>query len=167
MDGYIADKDNKIDWLDIIPEINNIDSGYKAFVEGIDAFVFGRTTYETVCGFDIEWPYKKPVYVLSSSLKSGDLRFDKHVTYLNGDTNKILETIHQNEHHDLYIDGGNVIQDFLRLDLIDEMIITVIPVLLGGGTPLFGVLNDKLLFHCLETKHYLNSISQNRYVRMR
>ncbi len=167
MDGYIADRDNKIDWLDTIPEINTIDTGYNAFVERIDAFLFGRGTYETVCGFDIDWPYTKPAYVLSSKLKSGELKFDEHVTYLSGKPTEVLKRIHHNGHHNLYIDGGRVIQDFLRMDLIDEMIITTIPVLLGGGVPLFGELDSKLLFHCIETKHFLNSISQNRFVRVR
>ena len=57
-----------IDWLDTIPEINTIDSGYDAFTSEIDAMVMGRTTFETVCNFDIDWPYQKPVFVLSTTL---------------------------------------------------------------------------------------------------
>jgi len=167
MDGYIADKEGKIDFLDIIPEINNIDSGYAAFMADIDAMIMGRSTYETVCGFDIDWPYNIPVYVLSKTLVSGSLKFDKHVSYLKGEPNEILNSIHSAGHHNLYIDGGSVIQSFLKDDLIDEMIITTIPVILGAGAPLFGETEKLLKFNCVETKHYLNSIVQNRYLRIR
>ncbi len=63
IDGYIADRDGGIDWLDTIPKIKDIDSGYAAFTAEIDALLMGRITFETVLGFDIEWPYKKPVFV--------------------------------------------------------------------------------------------------------
>ena len=165
IDGYIADRDGKIDYLETIPEINTIDTGYKAFMSDIDALVMGRTTYETVCGFDIPWPYTKPVYVLSSSLKPGSLKFDEHVTYLNGKPEEILTQVHQDGYYRLYIDGGSVIQSFLSKDLIDEMIITVIPVLLGGGSALFGEHIKMLKFKCVEVKHFLNAVSQSRFIR--
>jgi len=165
IDGYIADREGKIDYLDIFPELNTIDTGYASFISDIDALVMGRLTYETVCAFDIPWQYTKPVYVLSSRPKSGRLKFDLHVTYLKGHTNEILDQVHKDGYHKLYIDGGSVIQSFLAKDLIDEMIITIIPVLLGGGSPLFGVHNQMLHFRCTETKHFLNAVSQNKFIR--
>ena len=166
IDGYIADRKGKIDYLETIPELNTVDTGYKAFVSDIDALVMGRATYETVCGFDIPWPYTIPVYVLSSSLTPGSLKFDEQVTYLKGDPSEILTKVHQDGYHRLYIDGGSVIQSFLAKDLIDEMIITVIPVLLGGGSSLFGEHEKMLQFKCIETKHFLGTVSQNRFVRV-
>ncbi|SHJ20520.1 dihydrofolate reductase family protein [Aquimarina spongiae] len=68
LDGYIADKDGGIDWLHAIPNPDNIDMRYNEFTSQIDALVMGRTTFETVCGFDIDWPYSKKVFVLSNSL---------------------------------------------------------------------------------------------------
>ena len=68
LDGYIADKNGKIDCLNSIPNPDNNDMGYVEFNKGIDALVMGRTTFETVLGFDVDWPYSKPVFVLSNKL---------------------------------------------------------------------------------------------------
>lgn len=68
IDGYIADKNGGIDWLHTIPNPNNDDMGFLEFTNAIDALVMGRTTFQTVCGFDIDWPYNKPVFVLSTTL---------------------------------------------------------------------------------------------------
>jgi dihydrofolate reductase len=167
LDGYIADKDGKIDFLDTFPEINHIDSGYADFLSGIDALVMGRTTFETVCGFDIDWPYQKPAFVLSSILSAIPEKANGKVELVQGDLAEVLEQIHQQGYPRLYIDGGKTIQSFLQADLIDELIVTVIPVLLGSGFPLFGSLQNQLIFECTETKLFLDKIVQNRFVRKR
>ena len=77
----------------------------------------------------------------------------------------VLGTIHKNGHQHIYIDGGLTIQSFLKEDLIDEMVITVIPVLLGGGTPLFGELPKPTEFEHLKTDVFLNAIVQYHYLR--
>jgi len=69
LDGYIADRNGKIDWLNTIPNPDNNDMGYTEFTKGIDALLMGRKTFETVLGFDGDWPYNKPVFVLSNKLK--------------------------------------------------------------------------------------------------
>jgi len=68
-------------------------------------------------------------------------------------------------HHHLYIDGGRTIRTFLEEDLIDEMIITTIPVLLGDGIPLFGHKGDMILFRCMECKCFSHGVTQSRYIR--
>ena len=82
-----------------------------------------------------------------------------------GSLSAVIETIHRKEHKHLYIDGGLTVQGFLKEDLIDEMIITVIPTLLGGGTPLFGELYKPMEFEHLKTEVFLNAIVQNHYRR--
>ena len=69
LDGYIADKQGEIDWLHSIPNPKSEDMGYIEFTRDSDAIVMGRITFETVCGFDVDWPYKKPVFVLSKALQ--------------------------------------------------------------------------------------------------
>lgn len=165
IDGYIADKNGGIEWLDTIPEINTIDSGYEAFTSDIDAMVMGRATFETVVGFDIDWPYKIPVFVVSSTMKEIPEKYHGKAHLLKGSLTEILKQIHNKGRHRLYIDGGKLIQSFLREDLIDEMVITIIPVLLGGGIPLFGEMPKQLDFECKESKLFLNAIVQNRFVR--
>lgn len=125
----------------------------------------GRTTFETVCSFDIDWPYTKPVFVLSHSLKSLDKKFENKVEIVNGSLSTVLETINKKGYNKLYIDGGQVIQSFLKEDLIDEMIVTTIPILLGGGHSLFGDLDQHMAFDLTKSEIFLNTIVQNTYKR--
>ncbi len=167
LDGYIADKDGGIAWLDTIPEINTIDSGYDEFTADIDAMVMGRVTFETVARFDMDWPYAKPVFVLSTSLTEIPEKCQGKVHLIKGSPSIVLQQIHEKGYHRLYIDGGKLIQSFLKEDLIDELVITIIPILLGGGTPLFGTLDRKLEFECKRSTHFLDAIVQNHFIRKR
>lgn len=141
--------------------------GYAQFINNIDALVMGRTTFETVCGFGIEWPYSKPVFVLSTTLKKIPEIYKEKVFLLKGTLTEILNAIHNKGHHRLYIDGGTTIRNFLKEDLIDEMTLTTIPVLLGGGSSLFGETEKHLQFNLIETKTYLNQVTQTHYKRNR
>ena len=165
LDGFIAGKNGELDWLDLIPNPDNVEMGYTELMGRIDALVMGRTTYETVLGFGIDWPYEKHVFVLSHSLKTVQKDLKGKVSLLNGELSDVLKTIHAQEYHKLYIDGGRTIQNFLKEDLIDELIITTIPILLGGGFPLFGELNKPLEFTHVESKVFLNQIVQDTYRR--
>ena len=167
LDGYIADKNDGIDWLHSIPNPDNEDMGYVDFTNGIDALVMGRTTFETVVGFDVPWPYKKPVFVLSNQLKEIPESHKGKAFLVNGPLTEILEQIHGKGYGRLYIDGGTTIRNFLKEDLIDKMVLTTIPILLGGGSSLFGDLPNELKFELTETKTFLNQISQRHYKRKR
>jgi len=165
LDGYIADKDGGIEWLHSIPNPEQIDMGYEEFTSQIDALVMGRTTFETVCGFDMDWPYSKPVFVLSNSLKKMPEKYEGKAALVKGTLSEILHKIHNKGYYRLYIDGGRTIQSFLNEDLIDEMTITIIPYLLGDGIPLFSNLTGRLAFECVNSKIYLDKVVQNRFVR--
>ncbi|MCB0762565.1 MAG: dihydrofolate reductase [Flavobacteriales bacterium] len=167
MDGFIADKNNSIDWLNDIPSDENDDHGYGAFMEQTDALVMGRKTFETVDGFGVDWPYTKPVYVVSNTMKEVPEKYQGKITLLGGTPPELLERIHALGHTQLYIDGGSTIQHFLQHDLIDEMIITTIPVLLGEGVSLFGVLPHPLDFQCVSTSNPMAFLSQSHYIRRR
>lgn len=165
IDGYIADKNGGIDWLHSIPNPDNDDMGYVEFTNNIDALVMGRTTFETVCGFEIDWPYDKPVFVLSTTLNEIPESHQDNAFLIKGTLNEIIEQINKKGYHRLYIDGGTTICNFLKADLIDEMIITTIPIVLGGGSPLFSELPNELKFELIATKTYLNQITQRHYKR--
>lgn len=167
LDGYIADKNGGIEWLHAIPNPDNIEMGYNEFTSQIDAILMGRNTFETVCGFDIDWPYQKPVFVLSNSIKSIPEAYKNNVELVSGPLQEILGSIHKKGLANLYIDGGKTIQSFLKEDLIDEMTITIIPFLLGSGIPLFSELPKTLDFECVDSKIYLEKIVQNKFVRKR
>ncbi|CAM1352771.1 dihydrofolate reductase family protein [Tenacibaculum halocynthiae] len=165
LDGYIADKNGGLDWLQSIPNPNNDDMGYVEFTNGIDALVMGRTTFETVIGFDVPWPYNKPVFVLSNKLNEIPESHKEKAFLIKGTLMEILDQIHKKGFHKLYIDGGTTIRSFLKEDLIDEMVLTTIPVLLGSGSSLFTELPNELNFELIERKKYLNQITQNHYKR--
>ena len=165
LDGYIAGKNGDLDWLHSIPNPENIDMGFNKLMEEIDAVVMGRITYETVCGFGGEWPYSKHVFVLSNSLQNIPEELDKKVTLINGSPQEVLDKIHQEGFFKLYIDGGTTIQNFIKEDLIDELRITTIPILLGGGFPLFGDLANPMEFEHIASKLFLKQIVQNHYRR--
>lgn len=165
LDGYIADKNGGIEWLNAIPNPSNDDMGYVEFNNGIDALVMGRTTFETVLGFDVECPYNKPVFVLSNKLKEIPESHIGKAFLVKGTLTEILDHINKKGFYKLYIDGGTTISSFLKEDLIDELVLTTIPILLGGGSSLFSDLPNELKFELIGTKTYLNQITQNHYSR--
>ena len=165
LDGYIADKEGELDWLQAIPNPDNLDMGWVDLLDRIDALVMGRKTFEKVCSFDCDWPYSKPLFVLSNSMKSIPEGYEGKAELISGSFPAVIETIQQKGHKHLYIDGGVTVQSFLKEDLIDELIITVIPILLGGGIPLFGELPKRMEFNHVKTEVFLSAIVQNHYRR--
>ena len=167
LDGFIADKNKGIEWLDSIPIPKGEDMGYYGFADTIDALVMGRNTFETVLGFDVEWPYKKPVFILSTSLNEIPDSHKEKAFLVKGSLTEILSQIHDQGHYRLYIDGGITIQHFLKEDLIDELIITQFPIVLGGGVPLFSNLPEALEFELVQSKVYAKQLVQLHYTRNR
>jgi len=167
LDGYIADKDGGLEFLQSVPNPEHDELGFPEFMDSIDALVMGRKTYETVLGLGGKWPYSKPVYVLSNSFTSLPEHLNGKVELVSGPVEKVVQELNQQGLVNLYIDGGKLIQSFLKLDMIDELIISQIPILLGGGTPLFGELQSHLLFEHVETEVLLNAIVKSHYSRIR
>lgn len=165
LDGYIADRNGKIDWLHNFPNPENIDMGYGHFMKDIDAIIMGRKTFETVLSFGIDWPYKKPVFVLSQRLDAVPKELKGKVQILKGSPQEILKEVDDKGLHRRYIDGGTTIQSFLKEGLIDSLTITTIPILLGAGIPLFGNLSKPQNFHCVQSQIFLEAINQSTYIR--
>ena len=165
IDGFIADKNGGIAWLNSIPNPDNLDMGYVAFMETVDAIVMGRNTFEIVCSFDMDWPYTIHVFVLSNSLKEISEEYQNKAFLVSGGLDNILDSIHQKGFNSLYIDGGATIQNFLKEDLIDDLILSTIPVILGEGIPLFSSLPEPLNFELKNSRTYLNQLVQRHYKR--
>ena len=123
----------------------------------------GRNTFETVLGFDCPWPYSKHVFVLTNSLTTVPDKVKDLATVVSGDLKDVVAAIHSKGYKNLYIDGGKTIQSFLRQNLIDEMIITTIPVVLGGGTPLFSNLEKPIDFELVGTEILLGQLVKHHY----
>ena len=167
LDGYIADSNGGLDFLRSVPNPDNDQLGFPEFMDSIDALLMGRITYETVLGFGGDWPYTKPVFVLTSTLTSLPEHLLGKVELVNGPIKEIVHLVNQRGYSNLYIDGGRLIQSFLKEDMIDELIISQIPVLIGGGVSLYGELGCHLMFEHHETKVMLDAIVQSHYLRKR
>jgi len=167
LDGYIADKNGGLEFLDCIPNPDHDGLGFPELMARIDALLMGRSTYETVLNFGGEWPYSKPVFVLSNSLTSLPEHLKGKVELISGSVEEVTEQLNQQGFTNLYIDGGKLIQSFLKLDMIDELVISKMPILLGGGTSLFGDLQSHLMFEHVSTEVLLRAIVQSRYKRIR
>ncbi len=146
LDGLIARPDGSLDWLLNLDDPEE-DYGFAEFIDKIDAIVMGRKTFETVLNFD-EWPYSKPMFVLSTTIQNIPSRLHGKVEVLSGDPRIIVEELNSRGFENLYIDGGQTIQRFLRDDLIHEMIITTASVIIGEGIPLFNGLSGDIKFKC-------------------
>jgi dihydrofolate reductase len=160
LDGFIARPDGAIDWL---PTDTSEDFGYNAFMESVDALVMGRETFELVLTFG-GWPYgDKPVFVLTSSPAGIAPPSGAVCEALAGAPHEIVAALSARGHARVYLDGGITIQRFLAAGLVDRMIITRIPVLLGRGRPLFGdVPNDVSLEH-VTTRAFPSGLVQSEY----
>ncbi len=165
LDGYIAGPNGELDWLQAIPNPDNEDMGFTNLMDEIDAIVMGRTTFDMVSSFEGEWPYAKHVFVLSNSLTTIPEKLKEKASLLKGTVKEVINNIHAQGFKTLYIDGGVTVQNFLKEDAIDELVITTIPILLGKGIPLFGELTTSLTFDHVETKVYLNQVVQSKYLR--
>lgn len=147
LDGYIARPDGSLDWLDaanaVVPE--GEDCGFAAFMATVDTIVMGRRTFEQVLTF-AEWPYgSTPVVVLSR----------RGVTPGSDSPDTVSVSAESpRRSRRIYVDGGQTIQGFLAAGLIDDLTITVIPVLLRAGRPLFGALRGDLRLDLESTRAF-------------
>ena len=164
LDGFIARENGDIDWL---PEssggADSEDYGYKAFFNSVDVLVMGRNTYEKVLSFG-EWPYgSKRVIVLSSRNLKVPVALKDTVEVKNSTPSELVESLAAKGVQHLYVDGGKTVQGFLHAGLIDEVIISRIPILIGQGIPLFGqVVGDVRLRH-EATRSFDSGIVQSSY----
>ena len=160
LDGFIARPNGAFDFL---PEGGGEPHGYQEFMATVDALVIGRNTFETVLAFS-EWPYAgKPVFVLSSrSLPA--VPPGAEVEHMSGDPAAIVSRLAARGIQHIYVDGGVTIQRFLRAGLIQRLIITRVPVLVGTGIPLFGPLDRDIVLTHVATRQYPSGLVQSEYV---
>ncbi|MCP4611366.1 MAG: dihydrofolate reductase [Planctomycetes bacterium] len=166
LDGFIATKDGGVDWLMEVPNPEKSDYGFFEFMNSVDAIVMGRNTFEKVLSF-YEWPYNKIVFVLSNSLTDIPEKLKGKVEIIKGELEAVINELKTRGYNNLYIDGGKVIQSFLNEDLIDDMIITRVPILLGDGIPLFDNLKQNLKFRHIKTEIFNNTLVKSCYTRAR
>ncbi|MDF9800998.1 dihydrofolate reductase [Catalinimonas alkaloidigena] len=134
LDGYIAKDDDNIDFLFIV-EWPGEDYGYAAFQQQVDTLIWGRKTYDKMLSFGIEFPHKDKRCIVLSRTKKGS---DENVEFFSGDLKALITELKQEEGKNIYCDGGGeLVYALLKDALIDKMIISIIPHLLGSGVRLF------------------------------
>lgn len=134
LDGFIARANGDFDFL---PPGGGEPHGYDEFMATVDGLVIGRKTFETVLTLDT-WPYgEKPVFVLSTHLLA-PAPVGAVVERMSGAPDEIVSQLAARGIQHAYVDGGITIQRFLQAGLIQRLIITRVPVLIGAGIPLFG-----------------------------
>ena len=160
VDGFIARRGGGLDWL---PEGGGEPHGYVEFMASVDALVIGRNTFEIVLGFD-PWPYgDKRVVVLASEPIDFSVVRGGTVEQMAGTPAEIVARLAASGAHHLYVDGGITIQRFLSAGLIDRLIITRVPVLIGEGIPLFGALPHDVRLDHVATRSYPSGLVQSEY----
>ncbi|WP_421904560.1 dihydrofolate reductase family protein [Mameliella sp.] len=144
LDGYIAREDDSLDWLTPYHAADE-DHGFDAFMDSVDGLVMGSGTFRTVLGFGGDWPYAKPVIVLSHSLTPDDIpeALRRRVTLSRETPTALMHRLDAAGWRRAYVDGGAVIRSFLREGLIADMDITLVPVLIGRGRKLLGEMDLK------------------------
>lgn len=143
--------------------IRSGDLGFQAFMDTVDVLVMGRNTYEMVLSTGL-WPYGSTrVVVLSSTLSQISDKMPKTVKLKSGPLTEIAKELMESGAKHLWVDGGKTIQGFLNPGLIQEIIITIIPVLIGKGLPLFGPIDKDLKLQHLETRSFANGFVQSKY----
>ena len=164
LDGFIARENGELDWLPGPEEKDNTeDYGFQDYLDSIDAIVMGRNTYEMVISFG-EWLYgKKRFIVLSTKHINIPDHLADFVENKNCSPKELVEELKMDGIDHVYVDGGKTIQGFLNAGLINEIIISRIPVLIGQGIPLFGHLAQDIKLRLIETRSFKNGIVQSKY----
>jgi dihydrofolate reductase len=165
LDGYIARRDGSLDWLDeanaTAPE--GEDFGFRTFMESVDTIVMGRKTYEKILSFG-QWSYgETPVVVLSRNVISFPKELPEEVSHSSETPRDLLDRLSGNGVKHVYVDGGATIQGFLADGLVDEITVTVIPVILGGGISLFGPLEEDVQLTHVRTRAFAFGFVQSVY----
>ncbi len=165
LDGYIARENGAVDWLDQLPNPDNLDYGYSDFLREIDTILMGRKTYEVVMGFDMDWPYEgKRTFVLSQKegleLSSPDTKLIRNLSP------ESIQNLKDESEKDIWlVGGGQLVSRCLDLDLLDEIILFVMPTILGAGIPLFHGTPEEKRMHLVDCLSYETGVVKLVYHR--
>ena len=137
IDGYIAGPKGELDWLNAIEAPKKGDYGYSELLNRTDTIIMGRKTYDMIIGFGIDWPYPNhKSYVITTD--TNYVASSPKTEVIDTDINELVSQLKLNNKKDIWLmGGGQLIVHFLKESLLDEMILTSVPVMLGKGIPLF------------------------------
>ncbi|WP_343730016.1 dihydrofolate reductase family protein [Duganella sp.] len=164
LDGYIARHDGDIGWL-LQRDDPAEEHGYNDFIAGKDLIVMGRGCYQKVLTFD-RWHYALPVLVLSRQLAGTAVppALQGKVRFADLTPRQAMAELAQQGVRRIYLDGGQLVQSFLREGLVTDMVITTVPVLIGGGRPLFGALPNDIDLKLVSSRAFPSGLVQSTYL---
>jgi GrpB-like predicted nucleotidyltransferase (UPF0157 family)/dihydrofolate reductase len=157
IDGYIARKDDSLDWMDSVGGFDE-DYGFQKLLGSIDSLIIGRKTYQVASTVPDPYPGKR-VVVLSNSLDSVKAGMELY----QGDLTELVEKLYKEGLKHIWVDGGTTISQFLSLQLVDEMTLSIIPIVLGSGIPLFHAMDREIPCRLLSSQSYPSGLVQQRY----
>jgi dihydrofolate reductase len=159
VDGFIARANGALDFL---PPGGGEPHGYDEFIATVDALVIGRKTYETVLAFE-SWPYGTKTVIVLSTGSLADPPAGAIVEQMSGPPTEIVARLSARGIRHIYVDGGITIQRFLQAGLIQRMVITRVPVLIGEGIPLFGSIPSDIPLRHVGTRQFPSGLVQSEY----
>lgn len=159
LDGYIARENGGVDWLDSIPYPENSDLGYGDFYAGIDITLMGNNTYKEVLNFDVPFPYpEKTNYVFTRNKDSSKAPY---VEFIDEDVCAFVEKIKKEPGKNIWLVGGGQLNStLLNANLIDQMIVTMFPIILGAGIPMFAEGSKETHFQLSDNQLFSNGLAQ-------
>ena len=170
VDGFIAREDGSVGWLDTAGthEVEKVlDMGFNDYISSVDCMVMGRKCMEMISSMNLtpqQWPYgNAKIIVLSHTLRQAPKNMKDKVEMYSGDPKTLIFKLKSEGYKHAYIDGGTTIQTFLHLKLINEMTITIAPILLGEGKPLFGKTCKDIKLEKAKVAAFANDFIQVKY----
>ena len=161
LDGYIARKDHNLDWL-LKFNTSNEDYGYNEFIKTVDTVIMGRKTYDEVVKMGYEYPHgDKQYFIMTHSEKP----VKKNLLFYTGDLIDLVTELKNKPGLNIYVDGGMVVNELMKHHLIDEYIISVVPILLGDGIRLFNDGRQEEYLTLKECKRFESGMAQLHYIK--
>lgn len=164
LDGFIAKKDGTVSWLESSdnykPGLVLTDEIVAEFLKSIDCYVLGARTYEKA--LELGWPYgDTPVIVLTNKDRTSDRAT---VEFLAGDLDQLVNEQIKPRYKNIWLVGGAMlVKSFLRLQLADEIIVSIIPIILGDGTLFFNYIGKEQNLHLKDVKAYKDGMVELHY----
>jgi dihydrofolate reductase len=164
LDGFIARRDDDLDWL-MKHSTEGEDHGFVAMMASVDGLIMGKGTFQQVLSFEQGWPYEKPVVVMSRSLREKDIpdHLSGRVRLSDATPKVLMNQLNTEGWNRAYVDGEKVIQSFLAEGLIEDILLTRIPILIGEGLSLFGPVPHDIDLEHLETQSFPSGMVSSKY----
>ena len=163
LDGFVARLDHRLDWLTKHAATGE-DHGYDAFMAGVDGIIMGSGSLRTVLTFG-EWPYRKPVIVMSGSLTPSDIppALAERVRVTDLGPRELMQALRREGWSRAYVDGGRLVQSFISEGLIEDLALTIVPILIGTGIRPFGEIGRDIDLELTDTTAFPSGLVQVRY----